>query len=311
MNVLHRLTELPVGHRAVCAAIGMFDGVHLGHQRILGATVEDARAQGALSMAITFDRHPNAVVAPEKTPLLIQSLEQRLRVIGSLGIETAWLIHFDKTFSQKSGESFIRELAANVGRLTSVSIGRNFSFGHKRSGNVALLKTLGGRLGFAVHDLAPVSSGGQMISSTRIRESLRQGNLDEARSMLGRPYSILGRVLKGGQLGQQLGFPTANVDITGLQLPPVGVYAGHAKALGHAYRAVANLGYRPTLSQPKPALTFEVHLLEFAGDLYDKELEFTFIGKVREERKFPSLEALKQQIQKDLETAHRLLAKAS
>lgn len=300
MNVIHRPDELANHSGAVCVAIGMFDGVHLGHQEILRQTVEEAAKDRGVAVAFTFDRHPNAVVAPSRTPSLIYPLPQRLAVIGSCGIHTTWLIHFDAEFSRQTGEEFISRAAAGFRHLRSISIGRDFTFGHKRSGNVALLRSLGDKLGFQVHDLPPVGWNGQLISSTRIRQALREGDLPAAQAMLGRPYSVVGHVLHGEELGRKLGFPTANVDITGLQLPPPGVYAGTARVRDQIWNAAANLGYRPTLSQPHLTLRLEVHLLDFSGDLYGQELEFTFGRKVRNEQKFPSLEALRHQISQDV-----------
>jgi riboflavin kinase / FMN adenylyltransferase len=308
MRIIHQAGELALGGRSVSVAIGIFDGVHLGHQRILSRTVSDARRHDATSAAITFDRHPNAIVAPDRTPPMIYSLGQRLRGIGALGIETTWLIRFDRAFSEQSGEAFVRDLARESGQIQSICIGRDFTFGHKRTGNVALLKTLGQELGFVINALAPVSCDGKVISSTRIREAIQNGDLQAASQMLGRLYSVAGRVVPGQQLGKQLGFPTANLDVTGLALPPNGVYAGSAQVAGRRYQAVANIGYRPTLQQPEPTICIEVHLLNFCGDIYDQEVEFQFTKRLRAEEKFPSIDALKGQIEKDITAARALLS---
>ncbi|HWI58738.1 MAG TPA: riboflavin kinase, partial [Bacillota bacterium] len=170
----------------------------------------------------------------------------------------------------------------------------------KRSGNVELLKRLGAELGFTVHGLAAVALDGLPVSSTRIREAIRAGNLDGASQMLGRAYSIAGKVVRGDCLGRQLGFPTANLDTTGLVLPPTGVYAVQAETSGQHYRSVLNIGYRPTVNNPQPALRVEAHLLGFEGDLYGQELEVVFVEKLREEKRFGSLEALREQIALDI-----------
>lgn len=307
--------------RKVCVAIGVFDGVHLGHQQVIRQTITDAQQHGAISVAITFDRHPAAVLAPERTPPSIYSLSQKLRVIASLGIDTTLLIQFDLPFSQQSGDAFIRGLVRDFGQIHSICVGSAFTFGHRRAGNVALLKTLGQELKFVVHGLAAVALDGKTVSSTRIRESIRTGDLDAASQMLGRAYSVAGRVLSGDGLGRQLGFPTANLDVADLALPPNGVYAVQVQivtpshsaneitpALGSFHSGVLNLGFRPTLNNPKPQLRAEVHLLDFNADLYDRELELTFVEKIREEQKFPSLEALKDQIARDITSARGLLA---
>jgi riboflavin kinase/FMN adenylyltransferase len=303
MNIIRAAHELNAAGRKVCLAIGFFDGVHLGHQQIIRQTVADARQQNAISLVITFDRHPSTVVAPSRAPALIYPLAQKLRTIESLGADTLLLIHFDKVFSQRSAEDFIRRLAHDAGRIHSLCVGANFTFGHKRLGNVALLQQLGKELNFTVHGMAQVSLDGKAISSTRVREAIKAGNLDLASQMLGRQYSIASQVVKGDRLGHQLGFPTANLDVTGLVLPPHGVYSAQAVVCGNAHRAVLNIGIRPTIQNPTPATRFEVHLLDFSGELYGQELEVIFFDKLRDERKFASLDELKKQIARDVAAA--------
>jgi riboflavin kinase/FMN adenylyltransferase len=198
---------------------------------------------------------------------------------------------------------FIRNLARDLGRVQSLCVGGAFVFGHKRGGNVELLKSLGAELKFAVHGMAAVSLDGRIVSSTRIRDAIRAGELDAASQMLGRSYALTGKVVRGDGLGRQLGIPTANLDVAGLALPPNGVYAVHALSGGAIHRAVLNIGLRPTLNNPEPQLRVEAHLLDFSGDLYEREVQLTFVAKLREEQKFPSLDALKQQISRDIEAA--------
>ena len=308
MQLLHNANELTAGSQKVCLAIGFFDGVHLGHQQIIRQTIADARKHGDLALVITFDQHPNTVVAPSRVPPLIYSLPQKLRTIESLGPEATLLIHFDKAFSQKTGETFIRELVADWSGIQSICVGANFTFGHKRGGNVELLKKLGSELKFSVHGMAAVSLDGRTVSSTRIREAIRAGNLDTASQMLGRDYSIAGRILEGDKLGRRLGFPTANLDPAGLAVPPSGVYAVHAIVRGQRYRAVLNIGTRPTLGDANPPLRIEAHLLNFTGELYGEEMELVFGEKLRDEQKFPSLDDLKAQIARDIERAKTLFS---
>jgi riboflavin kinase/FMN adenylyltransferase len=303
MKIINAASELQAPGRKVCVAIGFFDGVHLGHQQIIRQTIADARQYDALALAVTFDRHPASVVAPQRVPPLIYSLPQKMRVIAALGADAALLIHFDKPFSEQTGDGFIRGLSRDLGRIQSLCVGNNFTFGHKRGGNVALLKSLGGELHFAVHDMAAVSLDDRVVSSTRIRETIRAGQLDAASQMLGRPYSIAGNIVRGDRLGHQLGFPTANLDATGLALPPDGVYTVRAQVRGHAHRAVVNIGLRPTLRNPAPQIRVEAHLLDFSGDLYGEEMEITFRDQLRGEIKFPSFDALKEQIAKDIAEA--------
>jgi riboflavin kinase/FMN adenylyltransferase len=289
--------------RRVCLALGFFDGVHLGHQQIIRQTTTDARQHEALALIVTFDRHPNSVVAPERTPQLIYPLTQKLKVIESLGVDRILLLHFDKAFSERSGQDFVRSLTTEAGQLRSICVGENFVFGHKRSGNIDLLRKLGVELNFSVHGLSAVALDGKAVSSTRIRQAIHSGNLDAASQMLGRAYSLVGPVVAGDKLGRQLGVPTANVDVNGLVLPPNGVYAAQAKTSEKLHHAVVNIGSRPTLQSPKPQLRVEAHLLDFSGDLYDQELEVFFVEKLRDEKKFPSLDELRDQITRDIREA--------
>jgi riboflavin kinase/FMN adenylyltransferase len=302
MKIIRTANELKPADHKVCLAIGFFDGVHLGHQQIIRQTIADAHQHNAIALVITFDRHPNVVIAPGRTPPLIYALPQKLRVIESLGVDTLLLIHFDEGFSRLTGGEFIRGLARDSGSIHSISVGSDFVFGHRRGGNVALLKKLGAKLGFSVHGLAAVSLDGQVVSSTRIREAIRVGNLDAASQMLGRPYAISGRVIEGNHLGQQLGFPTANLDTTDLTLPPNGVYAGFASANGKTYRVALNIGLRPTVASTVPRISVEAHLLDFNGELYGEELEVEIGKKLRQEIKFASQAELREQIARDIAT---------
>jgi riboflavin kinase/FMN adenylyltransferase len=299
MKLIHAANELNPGRRKVCLAIGVFDGVHLGHQQIIRQTVADAHIHDAVALVVTFDRHPNTVVAPDRVPPQIYSRPQKFRAIRSLGAEALLEIHFDKTFSEKSGEVFIRELARGLGSLHSVCVGADFVFGHKRSGNVALLKKLGEELHFQVHGLAELALDGKTVSSTRIREAIRAGDLDAAGQMLGRPYGICGAIIPGDKIGRQLGFPTANLDVTNLLLPPNGVYAGGTEFNGQFHRVALNIGVRPTVAAG-PQLRVEAHLLDFSGDLYGAELEVEIGAKLRDERRFHSPEELREQIARDV-----------
>jgi riboflavin kinase/FMN adenylyltransferase len=306
MKIISAANDLEPGNKKVCLAIGFFDGVHLGHQQIIRQTVADARQFGALALVVTFDRHPNTVVAPDRVPPLIYSLPQKLRVIETSGVDVLLQIHFDEKFSGQTGEDFIRQLACEPGRIQSVCVGADFVFGHRRSGNVALLQRLGGELGFTVHGLAAVSLDGQMVSSTRIREAIRVGQLDAASQMLGRPYAIAGRIVAGDRIGQQLGFPTANLDVAGLALPPGGVYAGLAGVQNKFYRVALNIGFRPTVMSAAPQLRVEAHLLDFSGDLYGTELEVEISERLRNEKKFSTSAELRAQIERDIAMVRRV-----
>ena len=305
MQLIQNVAELQSKPRKVCVSLGFFDGVHLGHQQIIRQTIADARQHEALALVITFDRHPNTIVAPARVPPLIYSLPQKLKQIELLGIDAVLLLHFDKQFSLQTGEDFVQSLARDLAQIQSICVGANFTFGHKRSGNVELLRKLGAKLNFNVHGMAAVSLDGKIVSSTRIREVIAGGRLDDASQMLGRPYSLSGEVIRGDGLGRKLGFPTANIDVNGLVLPPNGVYAVRALLDRGSYRAVLNIGTRPTLQNAKPRVQVEAHLLDFVEDVYGRILELMFIEKLREETKFGSLEELRQQIAKDVDQASR------
>jgi riboflavin kinase/FMN adenylyltransferase len=256
-------------------------------------------------VVVTFDRHPSAIVAPDRVPQNIFTRSQKLREVQALGADVFLEIPFDQAFSQKVGEIFIRELARDFGKIQSICVGANFVFGCKRSGNVALLQTLGVELNFRVHGHAAVALDGEVVSSTRIREAIRTGNLDAASQMLGRPYAICGPVIEGDKIGRQLGFPTANLTVTNLALPPHGVYAGWASHGGQNYRVALNIGVRPTVASALPQLRVEAHLLDFAGELYETELEVQIGRKLREERRFASVEELRQQITQDVQSVRQ------
>ena len=205
MNIIYAANELKPAGGKICLAIGFFDGVHLGHQQIIRQTIADARQHEGLALVLTFDRHPNTVVAPDRVPPLIYSLPQKLRAIESLGADTLLVIHFDEPFSRQTGEQFIRGLARDAGQIQSLCVGADFVFGHQRSGNVSLLKKLGGEIGFHVHGLAAVSLDNQIVSSTRIRKLIRAGDLDTVSQMLGRPYAISSRVIRRRTIGTAIG----------------------------------------------------------------------------------------------------------
>ena len=301
MKIIGTAKELEPAGRKVCLGIGVFDGVHLGHQQIIRQTLSDARQHDAVALVVTFDRHPNAIVAPDREPGLIYSLPQKLRTVASLGADAVLVLRFDQEFSRQMGADFIHSLARDLGQIRSICVGADFVFGHQRSGNVELLRTLGAGLHFEVHGLAAVALDGQVVSSTRIRDEIRQGNLDAASQMLGRPYGLSGTIVQGDHWGRELGFPTANLDVTGLILPPNGVYAGLTHVQGRLYPVALNIGRRPTLASATPVLRVEAHLLDFQGDLYGQDLEIEVGDRLREEKKFAGPAQLSEQISRDIQ----------
>jgi riboflavin kinase/FMN adenylyltransferase len=303
MNVLREPSEAAAGGRSVCIAIGMFDGVHLGHQRVIGHAVADAVAHGAMSVAATFRRHPSTVVAPHQAPLLLYPLHYRLRCIEALGVDASWLMDFDEGFSRLTAEAFVRLLAAGFGKLRSVSVGEEFVFGYRRSGDVESLRRFARELGYAVRAIAPVQLDELLVSSTRIREAVAAGDLGGAARLLGRPYELAGPVVPGDGWGRGLGFPTANLDTGGLVVPPNGVYTATAQVEAQTFLAVVNIGRRPTVAPGGSEGRVEAHLLDFYGDLYERELALRLGRRLREERRFESVEALRRQIAGDVAAA--------
>ena len=306
MKILDDARELKTATGRVCCAIGMFDGVHLGHQQVIRQAVSDAHQLEAASLCVTFDQHPAKVIAPERAPLLIQNLSQRLGAIEALGVEATLVLPFDEVMCQIPAEAFIRGLHVDLGRIHSICVGAHFAFGHGRDGNLELLQQLGQDMKFVVHGLSNLSLDGETVSSTRIRAAIAEGQLDAAGQMLGREYALAGEVVKGDQRGSEIGFPTANLDVTDLCTPPNGVYAAHAEVNGSTHRAAVNIGLRPTVAEAEPTLHVEAHLLDFEGDLYGEVLTLTFVGKLRDEKPFDSLDALKAQIEKDIVQARYL-----
>jgi riboflavin kinase/FMN adenylyltransferase len=305
-KIIHAAREVNPNGRQVCLAIGFFDGVHLGHQAIIRRTLEDARSLEALAVVVTFDQHPSTIVAPHHIPPLIQTGSQRLRTLVAQGVDAVLALHFDACLRSQSARDFIHSLAYDLGRIRSISVGQNFVFGRNRSGSVESLRHMGAELGFQAHGLPAVTWAGMPISSTRVREAIRRGDLALAREMLGRPWVLQGMVSRGDGLGRQLGFPTANLEVGGLVLPPHGVYAATASSgelAAECFKAVVNIGYRPTLGQAHPSLRVEAHLLDFDGNLYGETLDLTLHRVIRAETKFPSLDALKQQIAIDVAAA--------
>ena len=290
-------------NRKVCLAIGMFDGVHLGHQKVLQNAINAASQSNAISVAVTFDQHPASIISPKNAPSLIQTQAQRNRSIELLGVDAILIIKFNEAFSRKTGKSFIQELAQGFGSIHSISVGNDFMFGHNRDGNFQLLQKLSQELNFLTYGLQPVKLNGQIVSSTRIRSALINGKIDDAKQMLGRKFSIEGPVVKGDGKGREIGFPTANIDTKNLILPPNGVYASYTKFNGKTHKSLLNIGVRPTIIKPNPSIQVEAHILKFNENIYDQVIDIELIEKLRNEMKFESIEELKKQISCDIENA--------
>ncbi len=299
MELLTDIRSLKKISGPVCLAIGVFDGLHKGHQEVIGRAAAAAGKIGGTIVVVTFDPHPRTVLSGGDAPRLLVSTRHKLLLLERLGVGHVLLIHFDEDFSTLSAEGFVRQLAEANGELRQVTVGSDWNFGHRRSGDLKLLKNLGESLGFEVAGVSPVCESGEVISSTAIRRAVEEGDLDKARRLLGRDYTVLGTVVEGDQRGRTIGYPTANLSVHNEQLPPSGVYAVKValdSGSGAQYIGLANLGYRPTVKQGGARRSLEVFLLDFDREIYGEDLELTFVEFLREERKFDSLEALKTQI---------------
>ena len=289
-----------VGH-SLHLALGVFDGVHLGHQAVVARATEAARRDGGMAGLLTFDPHPIQVIAPEKAPTaLLATLEHKQRIVEALGVECFVPLIFDRAMAELEAEDFIERLMQAP--VKTIAVGEDWRFGHRRRGDVIMLKALAKTHGYQLEMVEPVMFEGDRISSTRIRQAIRDGNLEAAASMLGRHYSLSAHVVEGRKLGRQLGFPTANLPVGLSQLPPCGVGAVNVSDdSGGCWRGVANLGSRPTVDGGDVML--EVHLLDFSGDLYGRLLDVRFETYLRPEQKFASVEALAAQIARDVTAA--------
>lgn len=307
MKVLPSLAGLSEVPGPVCLAIGVFDGVHLGHRVLIERCRAEAEKIGGSAVVLTFDPHPVKVLRPQQAPRLLTSTPHKLRLIADLGCSYLLLQRFDAEFAAWPAGDFLTALAQAARPLQRICVGWNWAFGRNRSGNVALLREVGKREGFETLEIEPVTAAGEAVSSTRIRQAVEQGDLDTARRFLGRPYSVLGTVRAGARLGRQLGFPTANLAAHNEQFPPDGVYAVRVQWRGDWHEGVANIGVRPTVESAGERL-LEVHVFEAGGDFYNEDLEVVFETLLRLEKKFPDLAALQSQIAADAAEARRILA---
>ena len=307
--IRHHFDELPALGQPLHLALGVFDGLHLGHQAVVARAVAAAGDQGGLAGVLTFDPHPIRVIAPEKASAsLLETLDHKARIACDLGIQLWIPLRFDAALAAMEAAEFIERLTA--AQVRTLAVGEDWRFGHNRCGDVPFLMREAAKRGFCLEAVPPVMFDGERISSTRIRQAIRDGNLDAAARMLGRPYSVSGTILHGDQLGRTLGFPTANVATGDLQLPPDGVWAVRVTdAHGHLWDGVANLGVRPTLDGKTRLL--EVHLFGFSGDLYGRNLDVRFVEFLRHEMKFPSLDTLRLQIEMDVRAAKTALGNSS
>jgi riboflavin kinase / FMN adenylyltransferase len=290
-------------------AIGVFDGVHRGHREVIGAATAGAAVDGGSSVVLTFDPHPAVVLRPDKAPAILTSTQTKTRLLAERKVDAVLLHPFNREVAGCRARDFIESLVSACAPLAQIAVGWDWTFGRNREGDTAMLRSLAEELGFAATVLDAVHDGGRIISSTAIRAALADGDVAQAARLLGRGHSVAATVSTGCQLGRQLGFPTANLPVEGMEvlLPPNGVYAVRASgADGRLLDGVANLGVRPTVDTGSVRL-LEVHLFDYSGDLYGKELRVSFIDRLRPEMKFDGIEALKTQIAADLTAARVVL----
>jgi riboflavin kinase/FMN adenylyltransferase len=309
MKVFHDLSAWLHESGPLCVAIGFFDGLHRGHARVIAAAQRRADAQAGQAWVMTFDPHPAVVLNPDAAPRLLTTLGHKLRLFERVQVEGCMVVPFTKTFAQHSPETFVRTLANNAPQLSDLFVGLNWRFGKDRQGDVALLKTLAREHGIGVTTVPYSKHRGEPISSTRIRSAIMAGDLDIAAAMQGRPFSVIGTIARGQQMGRELGYPTANVETRDVLMPPYGIYAAYALLRdGTPQPGVVSYGVRPTFfGKGKSPAVFELHVFDYEGDLYGSEAEVFLMGRIRDELAFKDADALRTAMANDAVEAQRIL----
>lgn len=303
MRLFHGYENAEIA-RPTVLTLGVFDGLHLGHQLIIRRVVERARAVAAVPTVITFDPHPRAVLHPESAPPLLQTFDQKIEAFGVLGVEQAIVVRFTREFAAVRADEFLRDVVRERLQAKEVYLGRGFAFGRGREGDIELLRKVSGELGFAAFEVPEVRLRGRRISSSRVRELLSAGAVNLARRMLGRPYGVEGRVARGAERGRTLGFPTANLQPRNRVIPRRGVYVTATLIEGAWRRSVTNVGLRPTFGEAEEP-SVETFVLDWRGDLYGDVVRVRFLHRLRDERRFASAGELKRQIDRDVARAER------
>lgn len=306
MRILRSVPAL--AESSVALTIGNFDGVHLGHRAMLARLRQTASEKSLPPCAMTFEPHPREFFAPDRAPARLTSLREKLELLAAAGIARTYVCRFDYRFAQIAAEEFVEQTLARGLGVKHVLVGDDFRFGARRAGDFSLLRTHGARLGYTVEAMGSVTLDGVRVSSTAVREALAEGDLARAEVLLGRPYSISGRIVRGDGLGRELGYPTANIRIKHNRPPLSGIFAVEVTGVRDtALRGVASLGVRPTVKQAaEPVL--EVYLLDFSADIYGCHVRVDFLHKFRDEAKFADLAALTRQIACDVEDAKGFFA---
>ncbi|GAB4341099.1 MAG: bifunctional riboflavin kinase/FAD synthetase [Candidatus Abyssubacteria bacterium] len=294
---------------SVCLTLGIFDGVHLGHQKIIRRVVEKARQMDGTACVVTFDPHPREVLNPEAAPDLLTTTPKKSRLIEQMGIDAMCLIRFTREFANIDASAFVKDFLIDKIHMKSIIVGHDWRFGKGRTGDVHLLRHMSKQYGFEVEQVPRVEVDNQPVSSTLIRELVLKGDLDRVTRYLGREYSITGSIVGGSRIGREIGFPTANIEPHHEAIPPNGIYAVWVDVCGMRKPGTLNIGFRPTVTNQKKR-TVEVHIMDFYRDIYNEGIEVTFVKKLRDEQKFPSLDALAEQIKKDVERARHTLVQS-
>jgi riboflavin kinase/FMN adenylyltransferase len=294
-------------HPPVALTIGNFDGVHLGHQAMLARVVAEAKRRGLQSCVLSFEPHPREFFSPQNAPTRLSSLREKYELLAARGVERLHVQRFTREFAALAPEPFVDEFLGRGLQARWLLIGEDFRFGAKRAGDVALLRNLAGRKGIEVATMANVTQAGQRVSSSAVRKALAAGDLAAAEALLGRAYSITGRVVHGDKRGRELGFATANLQLRHNRPPLTGIYAVRVHGAADEPRfGAASLGVRPTVTSSGRAV-LEAHLFDFSGELYGRHLRVEFLHKIRDEEKYPDLETLRRQIARDCEAARNFL----
>jgi len=305
MKVIRDLKEYPESLRNTVATLGNFDGVHKGHQKIFQALLDEAASCSAQALVVTFFPHPLKVLAPLRAPKAITTLEERLRLVQACGIPLVLCLPFTPDLARVSPQDFVRETLVGALGVRKILVGEDFRFGRDRQGDIGLLRAMGKELGFGVRKIRPLRLDGEQVSSTRIRQLIQEGCVRESARLLGRYYGFEGTVVRGEGRGRTLGIPTANLETPSELLPPKGVYAVMVRLGDRRLPGVANLGTKPTFSGR--AFTIEVHLLDFDEDLYGQSLRMEFVDRLRDERRFETVQGLVEQMARDLQEARARL----
>lgn len=310
MDVIHYPDDRAPAWRSPVLALGNFDGIHRGHIKIIERIQRGAGERGGTSVVLTFDPHPPRVLRPDKAPPLLMTKEQKLDALARAGVQGTAVVRFTPEMSQWEPDVFVQRVLVEWLRVAEVWVGADFLFGRERSGNFTLLRALGAQYGFRAEKIDPIRYKDFIVSSTRIRRLVSEGRVDEAGALLGRHYAVDGTIVEGAKRGREIGFPTANLASANELIPPNGVYATMSTTDGKVYPSVTNVGQRPTIGEGL-ATTIETHVIGQSMDLYGRAFRLAFVQRLRDERKFPDLEALQEQIAADVRRATRLFDRLS